>query len=75
MDAIRSRVNQLTMEQEKQFEAARQFADHLTRTRTFLFIAAVIVNLAFLIWTYRRIKCEMEGRRRLEWKWSVRRTC
>lgn len=59
MDSIRETMSEIVSTEESQRTAATQAADSAIRLRGLVFLAAVLVNLAFLAWAYRRIHKEM----------------
>ncbi|HEU4678134.1 MAG TPA: CHASE3 domain-containing protein, partial [Terrimicrobiaceae bacterium] len=59
MDSIRETMSEIVSTEESQRAAASQAADSALQLRSFVFLAAVLVNLAFLAWAYRRIHKEM----------------
>ncbi len=59
MDSIRETMSEIVSAEERQRAVANQAADSAIRLRGWVFLAAVLVNLAFLAWAYRRIHKEM----------------
>jgi PAS domain S-box-containing protein len=62
MDEIRSKSGQMRADEEKEFAAANVRANWAATLRTETFVAACLLNLAFLGWAFRKISREV-GRR------------
>jgi PAS domain S-box-containing protein len=59
MEAIRTTMAEIVSAQEDGREAASERADATVQVRVWVFLAALLLNLAFLLWAYHRIRKEM----------------
>jgi PAS domain S-box-containing protein len=66
MDAIRAVYEKISHYEESRLHDARLASEMLARLRTWVFIAAAILNLGFLAWAYRRIRREMDRRQKAD---------
>jgi signal transduction histidine kinase/CheY-like chemotaxis protein/CHASE3 domain sensor protein len=55
MDSIRRRIDEVRATAQQAYDVAEAISIRATWVRTFTFIAATILNVAFLAWTFRRI--------------------
>ena len=63
MEDLRHHVGRILLAEEAELSTLRRSAKLWTSYRTTVFILTALANLAFLGWTYRRVKREMAGRR------------
>ncbi len=59
MESIRTTIGEIVSAEENQRTAASESADSAIQLRGWVFLSAVVLNLGFLFWAYRRIHKEM----------------
>jgi PAS domain S-box-containing protein len=62
MDRIRDKVGQIVGQQKAQLADLRHAADRWTMYRSIIFVLCAAANLAFIAWTFGRVRREIAGR-------------